>query len=153
MTGLAVLTAADAGRLADLHAAAFDRPWDARAFGELIGAMGVATFGIEGETGLAGMIMVRAVAGEAEVLTLAVSPAARRQGLGLALVEAAVGTAAALGADTLWLEVAADNAAALALYRAAQFRVAGRRPAYYARPMGEKVDAVVMTRDLNTAAG
>ena len=51
----------------------------------------------------------------------------------------------------LWLEVAHDNDAALALYLRAGFETAGRRPGYYARGQGEYADALVMRRLLNTA--
>jgi ribosomal-protein-alanine N-acetyltransferase len=99
-----------------------------------------------------GFIVVRAVAGEAEILTLAVHPEARRQGLGRALVESAATTAQTLGAEAFWLEVATDNAAATALYAAAGFESAGRRPGYYGRKGGERIDALVMRRLLNSVA-
>ena len=52
----------------------------------------------------------------------------------------------------LWLEVAVDNAAAVALYEKAGFETTGRRPRYYARPSGERVDALLMRRLLNSSA-
>ena len=151
--GLIPLGAEDAERLAALHAAAFDRPWDAGAFGELFASPGVGALGVDGDDGLEGLILLRAIAGEAEILTLAVRPSRRRQGLGRVLVEAAAGTAAGLGADVLWLEVAADHAAALALYAAAGFALAGRRPGYYSRLDGPAQAALVMRRALNSRAG
>lgn len=153
MSGLAALGADQAGRLAALHARAFDRPWDARAFGDLFATPGINALGVEGADGLDGLVLIRAIAGEAEILTLAVAPDARRQGLGRVLVEAAASLAAGLDAEALWLEVAADNEAALALYAGAGFELAGRRPAYYARRDGPAQDAVVMRRALNTGAG
>jgi ribosomal-protein-alanine N-acetyltransferase len=98
-----------------------------------------------------GFILGRALAGEAEILTLAVAPTHRRRGLGRALLEAAMGVCGTLGAETMFLEVAADNAAAIALYEAAGFAPAGRRKAYYARPGRAAVDALVLRRELNTA--
>lgn len=152
-TTLAILGADEAEALAALHALAFDRPWDAKAFGELFASPGVGALGVRGEGGLEGLALIRAVAGEAEILTLAVAPGRRRQGLGRVLVEASAGAAAGLGAQVLWLEVAADNVAALSLYEAAGFGLAGRRPAYYSRLDGPAQDAVVMRRALNTGAG
>lgn len=153
MSGLIALGAAASESLAALHAKAFDRPWDAQAFRDLLASPGVGALGVEGEDGLAGFILLRAIAGEAEVLTLAVEPHARRQGLGRVLVEAAASAAGGLGAQMLWLEVAADNPGALALYAIGGFDVVGRRPAYYSRPDGPAQDAVLMRRDLNSETG
>ena len=95
------------------------------------------------------MILCRALFEAAEILTLAVAPAARRRGIGAALVRAAAGLAAQGGADNLFLEVAQDNPAAQALYRSLGFAEAGRRAGYYARAEG-RIDALVMRLDLNT---
>ncbi len=75
------------------------------------------------------------IAGEAEVLTLAVRPAARRRGIGRALVEAAA-TLAEASAAAMFLEVAADNPGAVALYAQTGFEIVGRRPGYYGRAGG-----------------
>jgi ribosomal-protein-alanine N-acetyltransferase len=48
----------------------------------------------------------------------------------------------------LFLEVAADNDAAVALYESLGFKIAGGRRAYYHRVGGENVDAVVLALDL-----
>ncbi len=135
--------AADASELARLHAEAFAESWSAAALAGLMAEAGGFALWDEG-----GFILVRAVVGEAEILTLAVAPAARRAGLGRALVEAAASEAGVAGAETLFLEVAVDNAAALALYRATAFEAVGRRKAYYPRPGGARVDALVLRRTL-----
>ena len=137
------MTAATAARLADLHAAAFAAPWDAAAFETLLGQAGV--FAIEVPQGF---ILIRSVADEAEILTLAVAPAAGRQGLGTRLVRDGAAAAAARGAARLFLEVADDNVAALALYAGAGFVEAGRRPGYYARPEGCRQDALILALNL-----
>ncbi|WP_048858098.1 GNAT family N-acetyltransferase, partial [Acidiphilium multivorum] len=67
----------------------------------------------------------------AEILTIGVAPPARRCGLARALLTVALAAARARGAETVFLEVEADNAAAIALYRAAGFIAAGRRRDYY----------------------
>ena len=152
MSRLSAVGVDAAARLAQLHAQAFDRPWNAGEFRALLEQRGVGALAVEEDEDLLGFILVRTVAGEAEILTLAVAPQARRRGVGAALVEAAAGAAQALGAEAMFLEVAADNAAALALYRRAAFAVAGRRPGYYARAGGPAMDAVVMRRPLNSAS-
>jgi len=153
MSGEPQVRAAGAERaaaFAALHLQAFDRAWSADELKRVMD--GPCTFTLEAvhEEAPLGFIVVRAVAGEAEILTLAVHPEARRQGLGRALVDSAATTAQTLGAEAFWLEVATDNAAATALYAAAGFEAAGRRPGYYGRKGGERVDAVVMRRLLNS---
>jgi ribosomal-protein-alanine N-acetyltransferase len=147
---LEAATSADAAAMAAAHAVSFDEPWRADALSTLLEGPGAfAQLIREPRTGtVVGFILARAIAGEAEVLTLAVDPAHRRSGVGRALVEAAAVIAAAAGAWTLFLEVASDNEAALALYRAAGFTEVGRRRAYYRRGKGA-VDALVLRRDLN----
>jgi len=129
--------------LAQLHAEAFDAPWTAAAFAGLLTQPGVI---LEAEP--RGFILVRAAANEAEILTLAVRPAARRSGVAWHLVEAAARRSAALGAERLLLEVAEDNGPARALYARLGFGTAGRRRRYYARPAREPVDALLLVLKL-----
>jgi len=137
--------------LADLHDRAFDRPWSAEEFETLLKGPGV--FAVLGEAGdpeeAKGFILCRAIAGEAEILTVAVEPAARRRGWGAALVEMAAAIAREAAAFEMFLEVAADNVAAIGLYGAAGFGRVGLRKGYYPHPDGAK-DAVVMRRVLNS---
>lgn len=85
-----------------------------------------------------------AVPPEAQILDVAVSPQRARKGLGRFMVEALLAQARRLDLKKATLEVRADNAPALALYRAAGFRVVGQRPKFY----NGRVDAVLMDRDL-----
>jgi len=129
--------------LAALHAAAFppaDR-WGAEAIGLMLELPG--TFALHHPR--QGFVLARVAAEQAEVLTLAVHPAARRQGHGAALLMGAMAGARARGATTMFLEVAESNAAARGLYAAAGFAEVGRRRRYY--PDGG--DALVLRRDLN----
>ncbi|EJL37251.1 ribosomal-protein-alanine acetyltransferase [Caulobacter sp. AP07] len=134
--------------LADLHDRAFPRPWSAEEFEALLEGPGAFAVLGEGDEPK-GFILCRAVAGEAEILTVAVDPAARRRGWGAALVEMAAGLAREAGAFEMFLEVAADNLAALKLYEATGFDRVGLRKGYYPHPDGAK-DAVVMRRTLNS---
>jgi len=121
-------TGADAPRLAEIHAAAFPPGggWGAETIATLLGLDGV--FGLHAEQGF---ILARRILDEAEILTLAVHPAARRQGVGLALVETAALAAATAGAQVMFLEVGEANVPGLALYAAAGFERAGQRRDYY----------------------
>ena len=134
-----------APHLAELHAQAFASPWAEAAFAELLGQAGVFALTVESE----GFILCRGVADEAEIMTLAVRPDGRRRGLGRVLVEAAGAAARHLGAERLFLEVAQDNTAALALYRGVGFIEVGRRRAYYPRPDGTAADALVLAQEIH----
>lgn len=141
----------EAEALAGVHALAFDDPWSAADLAALLASPGVFALAARDEGDLAGFVLCRVAADEAEILTIATAPARRRQGVGRALLEAAAGTASAGGAETVFLEVAEDNAAALGLYRAAGFAPVGRRKGYYSRGAGA-IDALVLRRDLNRAS-
>lgn len=141
--------AEDAAALAAVHARAFEAGWSAADIGELLAAPGGFGLAVREAGEVGGFVLARSIAGEAEILTLAVDPAARRRGLGRGLLEAAAAAALASGAETLFLEVAADNAAAIALYQAAGFIRVGARPGYYQRA-DRAIDALVLRRDLNS---
>ena len=139
----AALHRADA--LAVLHATAFDKPWREPEIADLMRSPGVVVLETDG-----GFIMIRLLGDAAEVLTLAVAPAARRRGVGRALVQAGVAAAGEAGAASLFLEVAAGNVAAVALYESEGFERAGVRRSYYARAGQEPEDALLLRRTLNT---
>lgn len=136
--------------LAALHARCFatPRPWNAAEFAAFL-ADPLVFLLVESD---AAFLLGRAVAGEAELLTLAVAPEARRRGLGRKLVDRFLYQARLRGAETALLEVADDNAAAGALYAAAGFVRAGRRRGYYSGPDGQERDALVLRRSLPLAA-
>ena len=120
---------AHAGALAAIHAAAFPagERWGAAVMAAQLDLPGV--FGwIDGR---GGMVLARAVADEAEVLTLGVAAGARRLGVGRGLLGAAMAEAAARGAGRMFLEVSERNSGAVRLYLGAGFAVVGRRRAYY----------------------
>jgi [ribosomal protein S18]-alanine N-acetyltransferase len=137
--------------LAALHAAAFTdtpRPWTAAEFHQLLGEP--TTLIVVRTEGFA---LGRIAGPEAELLTLAVHPEARRSGHATALVVAFEAAAAARGATVALLEVAVTNAAARALYARLGYAPAGRRPGYYVRPGAPPVDALLLRRDLGPPAG
>lgn len=126
--------------MARLHAACFTLPppWSAQ---ELEATReGRFSFTLERP---GGFLMAQVVAGEAELLTLAVDPSARRQGIGRSLVQGFLDEARARGADLAVLEVAESNEAARALYAGMGFVETGRRRGYY-RSAGRVEDAILM---------
>ena len=133
----------DAPLLAAIHATSFAEPWDAQAFTVLLAQPGVAGW-LWGDPPQ-GLLLARAVADEAEILTIAVTPDARQQGGGRAMIEGALDVLKQGGTARVFLEVAADNTPALALYNGRGFTPCGRRPGYYANGA---TDAVIMERKL-----
>lgn len=100
----------------------------------------------EAEDGeLLGWAGVLVIGPDAEVMTVGVVPAARRQGIGRLLVADLLEHARQHGAKQVFLEVRVDNPAALALYEAEGFTRLGIRRGYYA---GGRVDGVTMGRAL-----
>ncbi|MBV2358744.1 ribosomal protein S18-alanine N-acetyltransferase [Thalassococcus sp. CAU 1522] len=131
--------------LAALHAACFpDAPWSAGEFHDLLAQRGT----ILHSSGNSGFLLARNLPPEAEILTIAVHPEARRRGIARALVNDFLRDAAARGIDSVFLEVAAGNDAALGLYRACGFAEIARRADYYRRKGGPNEDAAVMRCDL-----
>jgi len=141
------------GVLAELHAACFAEAWNAEALAGLLAMPGAFAFiATEGDStgdgpAAIGFVIARAIAGEAEILSLGVRPSGRRRGLGRRLLAAGSAEAALRGTGRLFLEVAADNWAARALYLGAGFAQIGRRANYYRRP-GGGVGALVLARGI-----
>ena len=138
----------DAAALAALHDAAFRRGWSEDEVERLLLDKAViAHRAMIGRT-LAGFIISRLAAGEAEILSVAVAPARRGRGLARKLLDLHLRRLAGLGASAVFLEVDEDNAPARRLYDRARFRDVGRRPAYYARGAEPPANALVLRRDL-----
>ena len=96
-----------------------------------------------------GFALGRVVEDEAELLTLAVSPRAQRKGTGAQCLGAFEREARARGAKRAFLEVAATNIAARALYAKAGWEEGGVRPGYY-RADPAPIDAILMSKALNS---
>lgn len=120
--------------MAALHARCFStapRPWSADEFTAFMATPACFLLTRLQTDSLAGFLLGRVIADEAELLTLAVAPEARRLGLGRALVTEFAATAYARGAVTAFLEVAAENEPARALYARQGWSGAGLRRHYY----------------------
>jgi ribosomal-protein-alanine N-acetyltransferase len=140
--------AGDAASFARLHAAAFQRGWSEDEIERLLLGRNVIAHRAMAGRMLAGFILSRLAAGEAEILSVAVAPARRGRGLARKLLDLHLRRLAGLGTITVFLEVDAENAPARRLYAGARFREVGRRPAYYAGAAQARSDALVLRRDL-----
>ncbi|WP_448954196.1 ribosomal protein S18-alanine N-acetyltransferase [Labrys neptuniae] len=138
--------AGDAAGLAAIHASGFERGWDAHEFERMLAdRLILAHLARPGGKGApTGFALSRLVVDEAEILTVAVAPAARRVGLATQLLQHHLSRLAAAGAHKVFLEVAEDNVAAIRLYQRHGFGEIARRQAYYARAKGPPATAIVM---------
>lgn len=133
-------TAADARAIAALERLSFSDPWSAESIRESIQMAWMFTHVAEDADGaVVGYVFCREIAGESELLNLAVAEGRRRGGVGRELLAAALAWAEARGARETFLEVRASNAPAIALYERAGFRAVGRRPDYYQRPLEDAI--------------
>ena len=122
---------ADAELLASLHGATMPKSWERSFFEQVITSPGGFAVVAEAHEAALGFALARAVAGEAEILSIGVLPAYRQNGVGARLLREAAIRASALGAATLFLEVDENNHAARKLYDAHRFAATGRRKDYY----------------------
>ena len=139
--------------IAEIHRASFAQEWTADEIAALLSKPGVsALVARRGSWWTSarpvGFLLLRTVADEAEILTVAVHPANRSGGTGRALVAEALRRLYRDRIDHAFLEVAADNEAALAIYRRLGFRMVGERPSYYSGAGGNGGLALVMRCDL-----
>jgi ribosomal-protein-alanine N-acetyltransferase len=138
----------DAAVIARLHAASFNRGWSEDEIERLMVDHNVLTHRAVIRGRLTGFIMSRLAAGEAEILSVAVSASHRGKGLARRLLNLHMGRLLGLGVRVIFLEVDEGNAAARQLYRRAGFGEAGRRQGYYTAPGGKPATALILRRDL-----
>ena len=130
-------------RMAEIHAAAFaghGQVWSEADFLQMRARPGTDFLAVNTD----GFALFQVIAPEAELLTIAIDPPAQGRGLGRIALETAMVLAAERGAETMFLEVAEDNAPARALYDRLGFTQTGRRRGYYARAGAAAVDAILM---------
>ena len=138
--------------LADLHERAFASGWSADDLGALARQAGVSVLlarraNVLGTRSPIGFVITRVAADEAEILTIAVDPAQQGRGIGAALMRAVMSHLYAERVRSLFLEVDAANASAVALYRKLGFKMVGERRGYYRDSAGDGA-ALVMRVDL-----
>jgi [ribosomal protein S18]-alanine N-acetyltransferase len=141
-------SAADSAAIAALHAASFHRGWGEEEIAHLLIDRNVVAHRALNGRRLAGFILSRLVAGEAEILSIAVAARERSRGLARRLLDVHLRALAGLGARAVFLEVGEDNEPARRLYDRAGFRRVGRREAYYQDRLGPGTAALVLRCDL-----
>jgi len=138
----------DAEQLAALHAAAFRRGWSAEEFERLLIERNVVADRAISGSRLAGFVISRIAADQAEILSIAVAAPHRRHGLARRLLDVHMRRLVAYGVTSLFLEVDERNVAARRLYAGFGFGEVGRRESYYAESNHNAGAALVLRRDL-----
>ncbi|MDD3669520.1 MAG: N-acetyltransferase [Alphaproteobacteria bacterium] len=126
----------------ELHRLCFDKPWDRAAFARLLALPTTRLW-----ADAAGFLMCMEAGDALEILTLCVHPEHRRRGHARALLDEMADYARAHRIPAVFLDVAADNAAAGGLYAAAGFDFQRTRPKYYRTARGA-TDAVCLVKKI-----
>lgn len=139
----------EAEALAEIHRYAFRRVWNAHDFSSLLADPSVFALALRlqrpfSQRHLAGFVLVRFAADEAEILTIAVHSRFRRRGYGRFLMDDVIRRLYRERINTLFLEVERANRAAVRLYQALGFQIAGERRNYYAAATAGDGTALVM---------
>jgi ribosomal-protein-alanine N-acetyltransferase len=138
----------DAQQLAVLHAAAFQRGWSTEEFERLLIERNVVADRAMSGTRLAGFVISRLAADQAEILSIAVATRYRGQGLAGKLLDVHLRRLVGYGINAVFLEVDDSNVPAGRLYAGFGFREVGRRRSYYTKAGAEAGTALVLRRDL-----
>ena len=144
------LSLTDIARMAALHAQAFpaSEAWSERQFEDLLAQDSMRAYAIDDRGSLLVFGVIQIVLDQAEILTLATASKHRRRGVATRLLTEVEGEFIGLGFKKWLLDVAADNPGALAFYQKTGFEIDGRRPGYYKRLEGKRVDAILMSKPM-----
>lgn len=142
-------TPKDAAPLARLHAASFHRGWGDGEFEQMLREQNTLIHRLRQGRTIIGFAASRIAADEAEILSIAVSPAQRGRGLSRDLFLTHLGHLAGRGVRTVFLEVEENNMPARRLYDRTGFAVVGKRDRYYKDADGAELNALIMRRDLS----
>ncbi len=144
---LRAMSGADLDAVMEIENAAYEFPWTRGIFDDCLRVGYSGWIAENAVRGIGGYGVMSMAVGEAHILNLCVDPSLRRCGLGRELLSKLVAEAAGNGIVQMFLEVRPSNRAAMALYRAEGFVIAGRRKDYYPAPDGRE-DAVILVREM-----
>lgn len=136
-----VLALEDMGEVAAIEAACFAKSWSKAVLEESFSCVWNLFLGVEEGRELIAYGTASVIAGEGEILRIAVKEGFRHRGIGRELLAAMEDAAIQRGAKMLTLEVRKSNLAAQNLYLGAGFAREGCRKDYYQEP---KEDAIIM---------
>jgi [ribosomal protein S18]-alanine N-acetyltransferase len=140
----------NSAEIAAIHMKLFNPPWDESGVRPLLEAPAAVAFvarvGIPPVT--PGFIIGQLAADMSEIISIGVAEDWQKRGMGRILFGGFARAVSRAGAKRIFLDVAADNEPAIALYKAMGCAEVGRRKAYYQRHEAPAVDAIVMSKGL-----
>lgn len=138
---ITLLQDADVAEAYDVFASTHHNAWSFESFAE---SLATSRCLIAKNEYVIGLVLCNVVFEQAELLFIGVSSQARRAGVAMALLKAAMDDVKVQGASSLFLEVDIDNRAAQALYKKTGFNIIDTRKNYYQHADGTKADALIM---------
>ena len=135
------LAAADAAAVSLIEQETFSMPWSPEDFLEMVEADYAYYYVAEADEIIVGCCGIRNIAGEGEVMNVAVKKNCRKKGIGRKLMEYMLKEAEKNGIGAVTLEVRISNEPAIRLYESLGFKGEGVRPRFYEKPTE---DALIM---------
>ena len=139
------MTTADIFVVADMERRVFTNPWSVDSFRGALRSSNQIFIVLDDEGTIAGYCGMLCVAGEGQILNVAVDTPYRRQGLATEMMRAMIEYGIEHGISLYTLEVRKNNEAARRLYLSCGFVETGVRRDYYSNPTE---DAILMDLDL-----
>lgn len=143
---LRLCTEQDLDTVYTIEVRSFSVPWSLESFRSALHANGTEIWLLtDDKDDILGFGCIMTIAGEGEVLNIAVDPARRRHGYGEVLLKKMLHSAVENKAEQIFLEVRESNTAARKLYEKNGFQPIGIRKRYYSNPTE---DAICMCCDM-----
>jgi len=125
---------AEIPQIAELEKVCFSDPWSEEVLKASVGHPLYRFLAAKDGDRVLGYVGMLLTLPEAQIANLAVSPQARRRGIGRRLLRRMCEEASSAGAEVMYLEVREHNEAAISLYEQEGFARLGVRRNYYANP-------------------
>ncbi len=135
------MEAGDLDQVSANEAACFSMPWSRQAFCDLLNKKEAIYLVAEVDGRIVGHCGVIEIAGEGEIMNVAIHPGYRNRKIGKAMLTRLLEEGERAGITAFTLEVRAGNLPAVHLYEQAGFLTEGVRPGFYEKP---KEDALIM---------
>jgi len=137
-------------QLVALYARSFKSSWEESFFRQILdssGGIGIGAF--DHDQRLLGFCLARYVLDEAEILTIVVDDAKRKQGIGFCLLSRIIEQLKLFNIEKIYLEAHEENQSALSLYKRMCFQPVGIRRQYYIDTEEMPGNALVLELVLN----